>query len=124
MFNAYYNFLLEFSYWPIFSQQVYSFIVGMYFLDIFIAMGLESMLCESLLIAPIDVCINVVENTMTMGAASFVDFMVSFMVGLSITMIDRLYLGPAVDAGAERQGSFNLRCCSLHSVSRRSWPRL
>jgi hypothetical protein len=32
-----------------------------------------------------------------MGAASFVDFMVSFMVGLSITMIDRLYLGPAVD---------------------------
>ena len=97
MFNAYYNFLLEFSYWPIFSQQVYSFIVGMYFLDIFIAMGLESMLCESLLIAPIDVCINVIENTMTMGAASFVDFMVSFMVGLSITMIDRLYLGPAVD---------------------------
>ena len=93
MFNAYYNFLLEFSYWPIFSQQVYSFIVGMYFLDIFIAMGLESMLCESLLIAPIDVCINVIENTMTMGAASFVDFMVSFMVGLSITMIDRLYLG-------------------------------
>ena len=50
-----------------------------------------------LLIAPIDVCINVIENTMTMGAASFVDFMVSFMVGLSITMIDRLYLGPAVD---------------------------
>ena len=97
MFNAYYNFLLEFSYWPIFSQQVYSFIVGMYFLDIFIAMGLESLLCESLLIAPIDVCINVIENTMTMGAASFVDFMVSFMVGLSITMIDRLYLGPAVD---------------------------
>ena len=97
MFNAYYNFLLEFSYWPIFSQQVYSFIVGMYFLDIFIAMGLESMLCESLLIAPIDVRINVIENTMTMGAASFVDFMVSFMVGLSITMIDRLYLGPAVD---------------------------
>ena len=42
-------------------------------------------------------CINVIENTMTMGAASFVDFMVSFMVGLSITMIDRLYLGPAVD---------------------------
>ena len=80
MFNAYYNFLLEFSYWPIFSQQVYSFIVGMYFLDIFIAMMLESMLCESLLIAPIDVCINVIENTMTMGAASFVDFMVSFMV--------------------------------------------
>ena len=35
------------------------------------------------------------------GAASFVDFMVSFMVGLSITMIDRLYLGPAVDTGAE-----------------------
>ena len=55
----------------------------MYFLDIFIAMGLESMLCESLLIAPIDACINVIENTMTMGAASFVDFMVSFMVGLS-----------------------------------------
>ena len=120
MFNAYYNFLLEFSYWPIFSQQVYSFIVGMYFLDIFIAMGLESMLCESLLIAPIDVCINVIENTMTMGAASFVDFMVSFMVGLSITMIDRLYLGPAVDTGEELQVPFNLgslavcaRCCSL-----------
>ena len=107
MFNAYYNFLLEFSYWPIFSQQVYSFIVGMYFLDIFIAMGLESMLCESLLIAPIDVCINVIENTMTMGAASFVDFMVSFMVGLSITMIDRLYLGPAVDTGEELQAPFN-----------------
>ena len=52
MFNAYYNFLLEFSYWPIFSQQVYSFIVGMYFLDIFIAMGLESMLCESLIDRP------------------------------------------------------------------------
>ena len=134
MFNAYYNFLLEFSYWPIFSQQVYSFIVGMYFLDIFIAMGLESMLCESLLIAPIDVCINVIENTMTMGAASFVDFMVSFMVGLSITMIDRLYLGPAVDTREERQGSFNLgslvvreKCCSLHAVEgipRRSCPSL
>ena len=59
----------------------------------------------------------------TQGAASFVDFMVSFMVGLSITMIDRLYLGPAVDAGEELQGSFNLgslslvmRCCSLHAV--------
>ena len=35
------------------------------------------------------------------------DFMVSFMVGLSITMIDRLYLGPAVDAGEELQGPFN-----------------
>ena len=134
MFNAYYNFLLEFSYWPIFSQQVYSFIVGMYFLDIFIAMGLESMLCESLLIAPIDVCINVIENTMTMGAASFVDFMVSFMVGLSITMIDRLYLGPAVDASEELQVPFNsgslslvMRCCSLQSVeciSRRSCTSL
>ena len=97
MFNFYYNFLLEFSYWPVFSQQVYSFIVILYFCDIGISMALESMLCESLLIAPIDVCINVIENTMTMGAASFVDFMVSFMVGLSITMIDRLYLGPAVD---------------------------
>ena len=127
MFNAYYNFLLEFSYWPIFSQQVYSFIVGMYFLDIFIAMGLESMLCESLLIAPIDVCINVIENTMTMGAASFVDFMVSFMVGLSITMIDRLYLGPAVDTSEDLQAPFNLRCCSLSDeecISRRSWPSL
>jgi len=44
----------------------------------------------------------------TQGAASFVDFMVSFMVGLSITMIDRLYLGPAVDAREELQGPFNL----------------
>ena len=46
----------------------------------------------------------------TQGAASFVDFMVSFMVGLSITMIDRLYLGPAVDTGEELQAPFNLRC--------------
>ena len=61
-------------------QQVYSFIVGMYFLDIFIAMGLKHAL--RIFIAPIDVCINVIENTMTKGAASFVDFMVSFMVGL------------------------------------------
>jgi len=97
MFNFYYNFLLEFSYWPIFSQQVYSFLVLLYFLDIGIAMMMESILCESLLIAPIDVCINVIENTMTMGAASFVDFTVSFMVGLSIMMLDRLYFGPAVD---------------------------
>ena len=40
-------------------------------------------------------------------AAMFVDFMVSFMVGLSITMIDRLYLGPAVDTGEELQAPFN-----------------
>ena len=70
----------------------------------------------------------------TQGAASFVDFMVSFMVGLSITMIDRLYLGPAVDAGEELQGSFNFwfivvreKCCSLYAVEgipRRSWPSL
>ena len=33
---------------------------------------------------------------MTMGAASFVEFTVSFMIDLSITTIDRLYLGPGI----------------------------
>ena len=52
----------------------------MYFLDIFLAMMPREHALRKVFIAPIDVCINVIENTMTMGAASFVDFMVSFMV--------------------------------------------
>ena len=93
----YLTFLIEFSYWSYFGANVYFFLVGFYVLDIGIGMITEGTLCESLMIAPIDVSIGVIEGTMTMGAASFVDFTVSFLVDLSITMTDRLYLGPGLD---------------------------
>lgn len=92
----YLTFLLEFSYSDVFGDKVYSFLLVFYFVDIGIGMILEDTLTEKLLIAPFACTISVVEAVMTMGAASFVEFTVSYMINLSITMIDRLYMGPGI----------------------------
>jgi len=88
---------MEFSYAPPFTNQVYQFIFVFKFLYLFIEVYfLESVCRDTLTYAPMTTAMVVVSNMTTMGASSFTQFVLSFLAGLYLTFIERLYMNPAI----------------------------
>ncbi len=53
---------------------------------------------DDLLVAPVMISMSVTEFLITMGADSFTNFVLSFFVELSMSVLERLYLDPAIKA--------------------------
>jgi hypothetical protein len=86
--------VMEFSYSPMFANNIYLFIVGFKILQMFVDIMLVYLLREILLICPIMVVIESTEIMITMGAEDLIDFISSYVVECFICMIERLWLDP------------------------------
>jgi hypothetical protein len=53
---------------------------------------------DSLVVSPIVIAMNVTELLITMGAADFTDFVLAYFVELSMSIVERLYIDPALKA--------------------------
>jgi len=88
--------LIEFSYTPIFGQYVYQTQVAMIFIKMILSEVLEAFTKDTLLIAPLDCAVSMTEMFISLGADSFIDFIISFFLGLAIDVCERLYIDPLV----------------------------
>lgn len=86
--------LLEFSYSDVFESNVYMYLALFKVLQILVQFFVEELLKEHLMVAPLIVVMHVAESLITMGAADFVEFTLTHFVGLSIIVIQRLYIYP------------------------------
>merc|ERR1711871_1940076 len=88
---------MEFSYSANFSVNVYTYIgifkVIYYFVEVSI---LEVVVRDKLGFAPMVVSIGIVSDMTTMGAENFTQFLLSFFVGLFLSIGERLYVSPLI----------------------------
>mmetsp|Transcript_751 Transcript_751/g.1598 ORF Transcript_751/g.1598 Transcript_751/m.1598 type:complete len:1761 (+) Transcript_751:28-5310(+) len=89
----------EFSYSALFEDNVYVFIMVFKTIQMIMDVFMGDMLREHLMNAPLVVVIEVSEILVTMGASDFMDFTFSYFVELSVMIIERLYLDPALKTG-------------------------
>ncbi|GMH75260.1 hypothetical protein TL16_g06700 [Triparma laevis f. inornata] len=89
----------EFSYSALFEENVYVFIMVFKTIQMIMDVFMGDMLREHLMNAPLVVVIEVSEILVTMGASDFMDFTFSYFVELSVMIIERLYLDPALKTG-------------------------
>jgi hypothetical protein len=86
----------EFSYSSIFETYVYTFIMVFKIIQMLMDVVMGDLLREHLMNAPLVVIIEVSEILVTMGASDFMDFTFSYFVELSVMIMERLYLDPAL----------------------------
>jgi len=86
----------EFSYSSIFEEYVYQFIMVFKLIQMLMDIIMGDLLREHLMNAPLVVIIEVSEILVTMGASDFMDFTFSYFVELSVMVMERLYLDPAL----------------------------
>jgi hypothetical protein len=61
-------------------------------------LGVVQALGDNLVVSPISIAMNVTELLITMGASSFTNFVVAYFVELSMSVVERLYVDPALKA--------------------------
>lgn len=89
---------VEFSYTIIFSRNIGYFITGFMVLDMLIEQFLvRSFLHEALLVAPLLGTFTALEFIMTMGAEDFRAFIISYFISYTVTLTDRMFIGPLVE---------------------------
>jgi hypothetical protein len=90
---------MEFSYSPVFGgKYINYFILSLPFVYLLIELFvLEALLRESLSFVGFLSAITLVSNMTTMGASNFVAFVVSYILGLLLTLIARLYQNPMIN---------------------------
>jgi hypothetical protein len=86
----------EFSYSYTFENYVYTFIIIFKLVQMLVDMVLASFMRENLLISPLLVVIEVTEMLVTMGASSFIDFVTSYFIELTIMIFERILLDPGM----------------------------
>lgn len=55
------------------------------------------MIQEVLLSSPLSVTMNILQQLVTFGASNFLAFLISYFVGLAISMVERPYLSPLIE---------------------------
>ena len=101
-------FFFEFSYSSVYEDLIYQMIVTFKILQMFIDIGMASLLRENFLIAPIMVCIEVTEVVVTLGASDFLDFVISYFVELSIMIFERVFLDPGLKTVGKLMPKWNM----------------
>merc|ERR1711871_737299 len=87
------------SYSEFFELHVYEFIIVFKILQMFMDVFLAYMLRENLMCAPLLIVIETTEIVVTMGAADFIDFIVSYFVELGMMVVERVFLDPYLKKG-------------------------
>jgi hypothetical protein len=90
--------ITEFSYSRYFSANQYAFIVCFKLAQIFLDLGLRSVLRDVLLVSPLLVMLQVLQIFVIQGADTFTDFLIAYGATLAIVVTSRVYVEPAVKA--------------------------
>jgi hypothetical protein len=114
--------IVEFSYGPWFSEYVYFILAALYFIRIMVEDVMDYYTRELLLLQPMLACYTLVEFVVTLGAATFVDFMVAFFVELWLDIFSRCYYDPIVRVKVN-QGAAWLKFTILTKLHNR-FPRV
>lgn len=85
---------LEFSYSDIFKKDIYRYIVLFRICSLGVDVFLSFAIKEKLLTAPLLVLIQMTELLITIGARDFVEFTLSFLVKVTLMVVQRLFLYP------------------------------
>ncbi|CAD8201131.1 unnamed protein product [Paramecium pentaurelia] len=90
-------FFLGFSYEQLFYKNIYYFLIVLQFIESFVYWLLsEYLLEEQTLIQPLMACLEVVQFIMFMAAESFQEFVISFVIRLSLIIVFRTYINPVI----------------------------
>lgn len=88
---------MELSYSSPFASYCTYFIISFKIIYILFDIWIfEPIMVDVLYFAPLDVVFGLVQNMATMGASNFTQFLLSFVVGLLLTCLERLYAAPLV----------------------------
>lgn len=90
-------YFVHFSFTEVFATNIYLFIVVFKIIGVIVENIAEVLLNDKLMLSPLSSTIGAMENLCTFGAENFLDFIVSFVVGLGMLMLERPYVMPAVD---------------------------
>jgi len=106
--------VLEFSYSDLFADNQYESIVAFKLSNILLEQILVSVVRENLVVAPIMVLTSIVELLITLGASDFTDFVVAYLVELSLNILERVLLDPLIKTVMSSLPRWRLgcrRCC-------------
>ena len=88
--------LLEFSYSDIFRNHIYRFKVLFQMCQMLLDLVISHIMGDRLLAAPFLVSIQMAELLITIGARNFVEFTLSFLVEVALSVVQRLFLYPLI----------------------------
>ena len=88
--------LWEFSYSDIFRNHIYRFKILFQLCQMLLDLAISHIMGDRLLAAPLLVSIQMAELLVTVGARNFVEFTLSFLVEISLSIVQRLFLYPLI----------------------------
>lgn len=88
--------VMEFSYSDEYTANVFRYVILFKFVQMFVDALLHLIIKDTLMISPMMVGLMITEFFITVGAADFFDFLVSFLIELTILVIERTYIDPFV----------------------------
>ncbi|KAL7555003.1 hypothetical protein ACHAWF_018580 [Thalassiosira exigua] len=86
----------EFSYSDVFRNNIYRFKVLFQLCQVLMDLVVTQIMGDRLLAAPLLVSIQMAELLVTLGARNFVEFTLSFLVEISLSVVQRLFLYPLI----------------------------
>ena len=93
--QMFFQILLEFSYTPFFTENLYTFLLVLQLLESGFTYTMQNhVLKENLLIQPLTAALETIQFVMFMAAYNFQLFVVSYLVRLCIIMFFRTYIDP------------------------------
>mmetsp|Transcript_13020 Transcript_13020/g.27407 ORF Transcript_13020/g.27407 Transcript_13020/m.27407 type:complete len:190 (+) Transcript_13020:3-572(+) len=113
--------LLEFSYSDSYKNDIYRYVVMFKFGQIAFDVILSHVIRDKLLIAPLLVLIQMSEILVTIGARDFVEFTLSFLVKISLIVVQRLFIYPFIHTILTLLPRWNL--LARHSFGRKALTR-
>lgn len=90
-------FFVYISFTNLFGQWFWWFIAGFKVLGIIIESIAELLLEDNLMLCSVSITFDLMEGLCTFGAPDFLEFIKSFLLGLSVQYSERVYLDPIVD---------------------------
>jgi len=90
--------ILEFAYSDTFAENQYVFIIAFKFAQVAVELLLLEILGDALLVCPLVSVLQLVEIMVTMGAATFTDFVIAFFVEAAAMTLERVYVDPSIKA--------------------------
>jgi len=88
--------VLEFAYSDTFSENQYVLIITFKLAQVFLELLILGVVGDALQVCPMIVTLQLAEILVTMGAATFTDFVIAYFVEASVMMFERIYLDPNI----------------------------
>ena len=86
--------IVEWSFWNKFGTYIWEAIIALKFLNILMSQIIDNQLNESLLSAPVMTSLGMVQTLVTLSANDFMDFLLSYIVGLGFLILERMFTDP------------------------------